>query len=175
MRSPRSTQSLRVAGLDPGIATTGLAVLERAGSKVTPLAVGVIRTPSGMSQSERLALLRGELVAAFTKWGPRVVSVERLFFNANVKTAMAVGQASGVALATAAESGAAVVTYTPLEVKQTVVGVGSADKKQVATMVASILGLAAPPSPPDAADACALALCYLNRSPLVDAVQAAVR
>ncbi|MDQ3955363.1 MAG: crossover junction endodeoxyribonuclease RuvC [Actinomycetota bacterium] len=175
MRSPRNTSPLRVVGLDPGIATTGLAVLERAGSKVSPLVVGVVRTPPGMPQAERLALLRAELAAAFTKWAPRVVSVERLFFNANVKTAMAVGQASGVALATAAESGAEVVTYTPLEVKQTVVGVGRADKKQVATMVASILGLAAPPSPPDAADACALALCYLNRSSLVDAVQAVAR
>jgi crossover junction endodeoxyribonuclease RuvC len=161
--------------LDPGLATTGLAVLERSGSRTSAVAVGVVRTPAGLPQAERLALLRSELATAFQKYRPQVVSVERLFFNANVKTAMAVGQASGVALATAAECGAEVVTYTPLEVKQTVVGVGSADKKQVAAMVASILGLAAPPRPPDAADACALALCYLNRSRLARAVEAAVR
>jgi crossover junction endodeoxyribonuclease RuvC len=93
-----------------------------------------------------------------------------LFFNSNVRTAMAVGQASGVALLSAAEQGLSVDEYTPLEVKQSVVGVGNASKRQVQAMVAALLGLAEPPRPPDAADACALAICHLNRRGLARAV-----
>ena len=166
---------MRVLGIDPGVATSGVAVVEkRAGGPAATL-VGAIRTPSDRPQAERLALLRARLLEIVAAQRPEVVAIERLFFNANVKTAMAVGQASGVALATCAEAGLEVVDYTPTQVKQSVVGVGSADKRQVAAMVAAILGLAEPPKPADAADACALAICHINRSGLSRAVEAALR
>jgi crossover junction endodeoxyribonuclease RuvC len=101
---------------------------------------------------------------------PEVVAIERLFFNSNVKTAMAVGQASGVACAAAAQAGLEVHEYTPPEVKLSVAGVGSASKQQVQAMVAALLGLPEAPHPADAADACALAICHLNRSGLAAAL-----
>jgi crossover junction endodeoxyribonuclease RuvC len=164
---------MRVVGIDPGIATTGYAVVERTGGGVTAHAVGVVRTSSDAPQGARLAELRTALARVFSAHRPEVAAVERLFFNANVKTAMAVGQASGVALLGAAEAGIDVVDYTPLEVKHAVVGFGGATKQQVAAMVGRLLGFERPPRPPDAADACALALCHLNRAGLARAVAAA--
>ena len=165
---------MRVLGIDPGVATSGVAVVEKRPGGPAPLLVGAIRTPAGEPQARRLALLRAGLLEILREQAPDAVAVERLFFNSNVKTAMAVGQASGVALATCAEAGLTVVDYTPTQVKQSVVGVGNADKRQVAAMVAAILGLAAPPKPADAADACALAICHINRSGLRRAVEAAL-
>jgi len=161
---------MRVLGLDPGFATTGVAVVERSAGSIHHLMSGAIRTPAGRPQAARLAILWGELNDLISTHRPEVVAIERLFFNANVKTAMAVGQASGVALAAAAQAGLEVHEYTPPEVKQSVVGVGSASKQQVQAMVAAILSLPAPPSPADAADACALAICHLNRSGLAAAL-----
>ena len=166
---------MRVIGVDPGIARTGVAVLDKANPRPRARSIGVIRTPSELSQAERLALLRSRFAELIEREKPDAAAVERLFFNSNVKTAMAVGQASGVILATAAEMGVEVTNYTPLEVKQSVVGVGSADKRQVGVMVAALLGLPEPPTPPDAADACALAICHLNRSGLSAALKAAAR
>ena len=166
---------MRVLGVDPGVATTGIAVVEKAPARPIVHLVGVITTPSSAAPAARLAQLREGLLAVVEKQAPGVVAVERLFFNANVKTAMAVGQASGVVLATCAEAGLDVAHYTPTQVKQSVVGVGNADKRQVAVMVAALLGLDAPPRPADAADACALALCHINRSGLARAIEAASR
>lgn len=160
---------MRVLGVDPGVATTGVAVVERRGGKLRPVTIGAIRTPHG-KQAPRLALLWERLTAVIAEHGPEVVAIERLFFNSNVRTAMAVGQASGVVLATAAHAGLEVHEYTPPEVKQSVVGVGGASKQQVQAMVAALLSLPAPPRPPDAADACALAICHINRSGLAAAV-----
>jgi crossover junction endodeoxyribonuclease RuvC len=106
---------------------------------------------------------------------PDVVAIERLFFNSNVRTAIAVGQASGAALTAAAEAGLEVFEYTPGEVKQAVAGVGSAPKKQVQAMVAALLNLPTAPRPADAADACALAICHINRSGLDAALAKAAR
>ena len=161
--------------MDPGVATTGVAVIAKGPKRPAALLVGVITTPSNRPPAERLALLRARLVELLEQQTPDVVAVERLFFNANVRTAMAVGQASGVVLATCAERGLTVADYTPTQVKQSVVGVGNASKHQVGAMVAALLGLAAPPRPADAADACALALCHINRSGLARAVEAALR
>ena len=166
---------MRVLGLDPGLATTGVAVIERARSGPRAVTIGAVRTTAGLPTEKRLAALGTKLAEILDKYRPEVAAVERLFFNVNVKTAMAVGQASGVALATSARLGVPVVHYTPLEVKQSVVGVGSATKNQVGAMVAALLGLGAPPKPPDAADACALAICHINRSGLRRAVEAAAR
>jgi crossover junction endodeoxyribonuclease RuvC len=161
---------VRVLGVDPGYATTGVAVIEKAGGKLRHLLIGTVRTPSDRAHADRLALLYRDLSALISEHAPEVVAIERVFFNANVKTAMSVGQASGVALAAAAQAGLAVHEYTPPEVKQSVAGVGSASKSQVQAMVAAILGLSHVPEPPDAADACALAICHLNRSGLASAL-----
>ena len=164
---------MRVLGIDPGFATTGFGVVERAGGRLRPIAFGAIRTDPGATQAQRLAELRRELAEVITTHRPEATAVERLFFNANVRTAIAVGQASGVALATAAELGLSVTDYTPPEVKQSVVGVGTASKKQVQAMVAALLGLTEPPEPADAADACALAICHLHRSGFTRAIASA--
>lgn len=161
---------MRVLGIDPGFATTGVAVVERRDGRLRHRLVGAVRTPAGIPHAERLAQLWRDLTAVIAEHEPQVVAIERLFFNANVKTAMAVGQASGVALAAAAQAGLAVHEYTPPEVKQSVAGVGTASKQQVQAMVAALLGLSEPPQPADAADACALAICHINRSGLAAAL-----
>jgi crossover junction endodeoxyribonuclease RuvC len=164
---------VRVLGIDPGISTTGYGVVERDGGRHRAVALGAVKTPSDLAHAARLALLQARIAELIATHDPEVVAIERLFFNANVRTAMAVGQASGVVLATAAAAGLEVFTYTPPEVKQSVVGVGNAAKSQVQAMVAAVLGLATPPKPPDAADACALAICHINRSGLARAIKAA--
>ncbi|MDA8367401.1 MAG: crossover junction endodeoxyribonuclease RuvC [Actinomycetota bacterium] len=122
---------------------------------------------------ERLSILARELRAVVADHRPDAVVVERVFFQVNARTAMATGQAAGVALLVAAESGCAVAQYTANEVKQALVGYGSATKDQVQRMVASVLGLAEPPRPPDVADALALAVCHLTTEPLRRAVAGA--
>lgn len=161
---------MRVLGIDPGYATTGYAVVQRSSGRPSPVCFGVIRTTAGSPQAARLVELRRGLEALIAEHRPEVVAIERVFFNSNVRTAMAVGQASGVALVTAGEAGLDVHDYTPTEVKQSVTGTGAATKTQVQAMVASILRLDAPPRPADAADACALAICHLNRGGLARAV-----
>lgn len=163
---------MRVLGIDPGLATTGFGVVDRAGSGLRAVTLGTLRTSSGSPHAARLGELRAALARLIADHRPDVVAVERLFFNANVKTAMSVGQASGVALSTAAEAGLDVFDYTPSAVKQSVVGVGNASKEQVQAMVAALLKLKERPRPPDAADACALAICHLNRSGFTRALAA---
>lgn len=164
---------MRVLGIDPGFATTGYGVVERIAGTLRPVTIGAIRTPPALPQADRLAHLAAALRGVIHATRPDVVAVERLFFNANVRTAMSVGQASGVALLAAAEAGLEVADYTPSEVKLSVVGVGNAAKPQVQSMVAALLKLDTVPKPPDAADACALAICHLNRSGLTRAITAA--
>lgn len=161
---------MRVLGIDPGFATMGVAVVERRGGALRALSVGALRSPGGDSQAARLAYLWREVSGLIATLTPDVVAIERVFFNANVRTAMAVGQASGVAVAAAAQAGLEVHEYTPPEVKQSVAGVGNASKQQVQAMVAAVLGLDGPPEPADAADACALAICHINRGGLAAAL-----
>ena len=161
---------MRVLGIDPGYATSGVAVVARDKGHLRPLSVGALRTPSGESQAVRLAWLQDAISDLIATHGPEVVAIERLFFNSNVSTAIGVGQASGVALAAAARAGLEVFDYTPPEVKLSVCGVGTASKQQVQAMVATLLSLPGPPKPADAADACALAICHLNRSGLARAL-----
>jgi crossover junction endodeoxyribonuclease RuvC len=155
---------VRVIGIDPGLTTTGYGIVERAGRELHAVAYGALRTSPEDSPGDRLAELQHMVAEVAAEYSPDAAALERLFFNSNVKTAMSVGQASGVILATLATAGVEVTMYTPPEVKQSVVGVGDADKKQVQAMTAKVLGLATPPSPADAADACALAICHLNRA-----------
>jgi crossover junction endodeoxyribonuclease RuvC len=136
--------------------------------------MGVLRTPPTDPLPTRLAELRGEFAALVAELSPHVVVVEHVFFQVNVRTAMSVGQASGLALAEAAASGCEVVQYTPNQVKETVTGYGAADKLQVQRMVQVRLGLSALPKPADAADAAALALCYIAMAPMGRKVAAAV-
>ncbi len=163
-----------VLGIDPGLTRCGYAVLQSIGNVTTPLALGVIRTPPSSPLPQRLAELQRELVLLLTQYRPHAVAVEQVFFQTNVRTAMSVGQASGLALAEAAAAGCDVMQFTPNQVKDSVAGWGGADKAQVQRMVQARLGLAAPPKPADAADAAALALCYLAAAPMRRRVQAAI-
>jgi crossover junction endodeoxyribonuclease RuvC len=162
-------------GIDPGLGTTGYAVVEPRDGRPRALAAGVVRTSAGGDVAARLAELRALLQALIRAHAPGAAAVERLFFNLNVRTAMSVGQAAGVVLATAAEGGLEVAHYTPTEVKLAVAGVGSAPKAQVQAMVARLLDLRRPPAPSDAADACALALCHLSRARLAAAIAGRAR
>jgi crossover junction endodeoxyribonuclease RuvC len=135
--------------------------------------LGVIRTPATDELPYRLAALRDELVGLIREFEPDVVSVERVFFQTNVRTAMSVGQASGLALCEAAAAGCVVVQYTPNEVKNTVAGFGGATKQQMQKMVQARLKLSQLPKPADAADAAALALCHLAFAPMARHVAAA--
>jgi crossover junction endodeoxyribonuclease RuvC len=164
---------VRVIGIDPGLTRTGYGVVERSSGGLVALGFGVVRTARDRPPAERLADLGAEIVAVIGEFRPEVAAVERLFFNSNVKTAMSVGQASGVVLASAARAGLDVATYTPTEVKHSVVGFGSATKDQIGSMVSALLRLTEAPTPPDAADACALAICHLNRSGLARAISRA--
>ena len=162
-----------VLGIDSGFAATGYGVVERVGSKLVPVAMGVVRTTVNAPHPDRLVEIQEAIGSVIAEQRPDAAAVERVFFSTNVRTAMAVSQASGVAIATAAAAGLQVVEYTPTEVKASVVGVGTATKHQVQSMVAALLGLSKPPSPPDVADACALSICHLNRAGLSRALRKA--
>lgn len=162
-----------VLGLDPGVATTGYGVVARAGSGLTLVETGIISTAPSLSLPARLRIIYDELRALIDRVRPDSVSVERVLFSANARTAMAVGQGSGIALLAASEAGLAVEQYSPNEVKLAVAGYGGAPKVQVGRMVAALLSLAAPPTPDDAADACALAICHLNAGGLRARLRAA--
>ena len=157
----------RVLGIDPGLTRCGYAVLDSTGPGMPKaVSLGVLRTPPSDALPKRLAALRAEIVALLHEFRPDVVAVEQVFFQVNVRTAMSVGQASGLALAEASAFGCEVVQYTPNQVKSSVAGWGAADKAQVQRMVQVRLGFSAPPRPADAADAAALALCHLASAPL---------
>ena len=165
-----------VLGIDPGLTRCGYAVLDAQGNRtVTALAMGVIRTSPSTPLPQRLAELKAELVSLLVQYRPDAVAVEQVFFQTNVRTAMATGPASGLALAEAATAGCRVAQYTPHQVKGAVAGWGGADKAQVQKMVQARLGLASVPEPPDAADAAALALCHLAMAPVSDRVAQQVR
>ena len=166
---------LTVLGVDPGLTRCGYAVLRSEGQAVTALAMGVVRTPTGDDLPRRLAALQRELQALLDEFRPDAVAVEQVFFQNNVRTAMGVGQASGLALAAASAAGCDVLQFTPSQVKTSVAGWGAADKAQVQKMVQARLGLATPPKPADAADAAALALCYLAMAPVRRSILRAVR
>jgi crossover junction endodeoxyribonuclease RuvC len=154
-----------VLGIDPGLSRCGYGCVRSEGHSRHAVAAGVITTSIDDSVPRRLAALRAELFLLFSELQPDVVVVERVFFQTNVRTAMSVGQASGVALLTAVELGCEVTEYTSNEVKLAVTGFGAASKDQVQRMVARLLDLDAVPKPPDAADALALALCHLSTAP----------
>jgi len=165
-----------VLGIDPGLSRCGYGLVRRAPGRdgsLLAVAAGVIETDRSAPLPARLWTVQTELRSLLAEFRPGAMAVERVFFQVNVRTAMSVGQASGLALVAAAEAGCPVVQYTSNEVKQALVGYGGATKDQVQRMVAQVLGLAEPPRPPDAADALALAACHLTTMPLRAAVAAA--
>ncbi len=153
---------MRVLGIDPGTATTGYGIVEETEEGLRALTYGVVTTPADCPLPQRLQTIYGELRRLVREWQPDVAAVEELYFNLNVRTAMSVGQARGVALLAMADEGVTVAEYGPGEVKQALTGYGGAGKRQMQEMVRMLLGLSAPPHPDDAADALAVAICHLH-------------
>jgi crossover junction endodeoxyribonuclease RuvC len=159
-----------VLGIDPGLSRCGYGAVRREGSRFTVVACGVLRTAPGDPLPTRLATLADELELLVNETAPIALAVERVLFQVNARTAMSVGQASGLALTVAGRMGIPVAHYSPNEVKLAVAGDGAAAKPEVQQMVARLLGLRAAPRPADAADALALAVCHWWRAPLQAAV-----
>lgn len=151
-------------GIDPGLSRCGYGCVAREAGRTRAVAAGVITTPVDDPLPQRLAMLAGELGRLLDELEPDVVVVERVFFQTAVRNAMAVGQASGLALAAAAQRGCVVAQYSSNEVKAAVTGYGAATKVQVQRMVQTLLSLVETPKPPDVADALALALCHVAMS-----------
>ena len=152
-------------GVDPAVSRSGYGLVTGDAAGCRAVSAGVLTTSPSEPLPQRLATLASELGDLMAQHRPEAVVVERVFFQTNARTAMSVGQASGLALVAAVHAGCEVAQYTANEVKQAVVGYGAATKTQVQRMVQSLLGLAEPPRPPDAADALALAICHLAVGP----------
>ncbi|MHB1089917.1 MAG: crossover junction endodeoxyribonuclease RuvC [Ilumatobacteraceae bacterium] len=173
-RSGGGRSAITVLGIDPGLTRCGYAVLKQmSAQQPSVVSLGVITTRATTALPQRLAELHRELIELFDEFVPTAVAVEQVFFQTNVRTAMSVGQASGLALAIAAERQCDVVQYTPKQIKNAITGWGGADKLQMQRMVHKRLGLSKLPKPADAADAAALALCYLAMLPLRQSITAA--
>lgn len=151
-----------VLGIDPGIADTGYGVVRADGNKLDCLAYGSIQTKAGMDLVDRLVILAERLDEIIKKYQPDRSGIEQLFFCKNVKTALVVGQARGVALLALRQNGLPISEFTPLQVKQAVSSYGGASKQQVQRMVKMILNMNEIPRPDDAADALAIAICAAN-------------
>ena len=149
-----------ILGIDPGLAIVGWGVLSYSGSRFQPIAYGSVQTKAGLPVEERLAHIYDSLSAIIEKYKPDAVSVEELFFTSNITTGIVVAEARGTILLCAHKHGIPIFEYTPMQVKQAVVGYGSAKKTQVIYMVQHLLGMKTPPRPDDAADALALAICH---------------
>lgn len=155
---------LRILGIDPGLATVGFSIVDVEKGKMKLVTCGVISTPAHTSLSSRLDRIFEDMNELISSFSPDVMSIEELFFNTNITTGIAVAHARGVILLSAYRAGVQVFEYTPLQVKQAVVGYGRAEKNQVIDMVRRILALPAAPKPDDAADAVALAICHARSS-----------
>ena len=153
---------MRILGIDPGLATVGWAVIECGRGQSRPVAYGAIITPAHTDIEARLLMIKNDLEEIIKKYEPEEMAIEELFFNTNITTGIAVAEARGVILCTAHALGVRISEYTPLQVKQAVVGYGKAEKRQVIAMVTSILKLPKPPKPDDTADALALAITHAH-------------
>lgn len=150
-----------VLGIDPGLSTTGYGIVS-GGSRPQAVAAGVIRTDPSLRLADRLLELHRDLVAVIEDFQPSAAAIEQVFVNRNLQTATSVARASGVALLALAAAGLQVTEYTPSAIKMALTGFGAADKRQVQQVVAMRLGLDVAPSPADAADALAIALCHVQ-------------
>lgn len=151
---------MRIIGIDPGYAIVGFGVLDYEGNKFSLVEYGAITTEAHTDFGERLGTIYDDLIYLLDKHKPQQMAIEQLFFTTNQKTAIAVAQARGVILLCAQQKGISVAEYTPLQVKQAVVGYGKAEKSQVQDMTKRILSLNGIPKPDDAADALAIAICH---------------
>lgn len=161
-------------GIDPGVANTGFGVVRVAGGRMSAVDGGVIQAPSGQPLESRLARIHSELEKLIAWHEPSALAIEDLFFGKNVRSAVAVGQARGVALLAAAQREIPCFDYTPQAVKMAVCGHGSAAKRQVQQMVGALLGLPGPPESDHAADALAVAICHAGYAGPTAAVEAAI-
>ena len=156
---------MKIFGIDPGTVRTGYGCVATDGSRHRIVVCGAISTPALASFPEKLLQIHDRLTSLISECRPDCVAIENLFHATNVRSALKLGHARGVAMLAAVEAGLPVFEYTPAEVKRAVVGYGRAEKQQVQQMVKLILGLAVPPSPHDAADALAVALCHVHSQP----------
>lgn len=167
-----------VLGIDPGLSRCGYGVVGQGPTGTRAVAVGVLRTDPQLPTPARLAELQADLRSLIAEHRPAVVAIERVLFQVNVRSAISVAQAAGLAMAEGAAAGCDVVEYSPNQVKQAVAGVGGASKDQMERMVQTLLGISQPLRPVDAADAVAIALCHLAHAPFrgrVADAQAAAR
>ena len=155
---------MRILGIDPGYAIMGYGVVDFSGNRFRPVHFGALTTDKDTPMPDRLKHLYCGMTQLIQEYQPEVVSIEELFFNQNTTTALLVGQARGVAILACANFGIPVREYTPLQIKQALVGYGRAEKKQVQQMVKAILNLDAVPKPDDTADALAAAICHGHSS-----------
>lgn len=151
-----------ILGIDPGLAIVGWGAVEYSGSHFKTLGYGSIETPAGMPTESRLSMIYDGIRELIETYKPDSMAVEELFFNTNITTGIRVAEARGVIIMCAHRLGVSIYEYTPLQVKQAVVGFGRAEKKQVITMVTMLLGLKKPPKPDDTADALAIAICHAH-------------
>lgn len=151
---------MRILGIDPGYGILGWSIIDKIGNKFVPIDFGSITTESKMPMEDRLEYIYNALESIIHEYRPDEASIEELFFNNNAKTALLVGQARGVAILACVKGGLIINEYTPLQIKQALVGYGRADKKQIQEMVKRILNLKETPKPDDTADAIAAAICH---------------
>ena len=149
-----------ILGIDPGLAIVGWGVVEYKNARFKTLGYGAITTPKEMNTQQRLKKIYDDLAQIIKKYRPEQVAIEEIFFNTNTTTGIRVSEARGVILLICEQAHMGIFEYTPLQVKQAVVGYGRAEKKQVITMVTMLLGLDSPPKPDDTADALAIAICH---------------
>ena len=157
---------MRIVGIDPGSERTGYGCVETDGRRHRLVTCGAITAAAGDAFPARLARIHRELLVLLAKTRPDCVAVESVFHAVNARSALKLGHARGVALLAAVESGCTIVEYTPAEVKRAVVGYGRAEKRQVQQMIKLLLGLAQPPTPYDASDALAVAICHVHSASL---------
>ncbi len=150
---------LLVLGIDPGTAICGYGLVDVTGNRMKALHYGAVVTEKDVAPALRLKKIYDALTSVIEEYKPDIMSIEQLFFNRNVTTAIAVGQARGVAMLTAANKGIPVLEFTPIQIKQAVTGTGSAGKEQVTFMVQRLLNIREKPKPDDVADALAIAIC----------------
>ena len=152
-----------ILGIDPGTTMIGYGIIKKKSEKIIPIDYGCIKTESKLPQSKRLKIIYQEVKKIIKKYKPDRISIEKIFFSKNLKTAISVSQARGVILLAAAELKVKIYEFTPLQVKQAVSNYGKAQKKQVQRMVKLLLNLDKIPEPDDAADALAIAICATNK------------
>jgi len=151
---------MKILGIDPGYAILGYGIVDMHGNHFNVCGYGAVVTDSKMDMPNRLKHLYHSLMTIIAEYEPEAASIEELFFNTNTKTAIMVGQARGVAILACANSGLEISEYTPLQIKQALVGYGRAEKAQIQHMVKTILNLKEAPKPDDTADALAAAICH---------------